>query len=78
MYLKKLGKIQSNWMTNCKIKLKGSPQEAKLLVIKNMFDLKKYTKLNKVTTIHSLITHGRERKSYFLLICGMKPKYMNQ
>lgn len=44
-------------MTNCKIKLKGSPEEAKLLVIKNMVDLKKYTKLNKVTTIHSLITH---------------------
>lgn len=44
-------------MTNCKIKLKGSLEEAKLLVIKNMVDLKKYTKQNKVTTIHSLITH---------------------
>lgn len=43
-HLKKLGKIQGTWTTNCKIfiKLNGSPEEAKVLTIKNMADLEKY------------------------------------
>lgn len=43
-YLKKQRKIQNTWTTNCKIfiKLNGSPEEAKVLVIRNLEDLDKY------------------------------------
>lgn len=43
-YLKKLGKIQNTWTANCKIfiKLNGTPEEAKVLVIKCIQDLEKY------------------------------------
>lgn len=53
-------------MTNCKIKLKGSPEEAKLLVIKNMVDLKKIYKTkqgnNYTLTYHTL--KGKEKLFY--------------
>lgn len=40
-YLKKMKKIQATWVRNCKIfiKLNGSPEEAKVLVIKNLCEL---------------------------------------
>ncbi|CAJ1081219.1 hypothetical protein DPX16_5388 [Xyrichtys novacula] len=43
-FLKKHKKIQSTWTANCKvcIKLNGSPEEAKVLVIKEMEELDKY------------------------------------
>ncbi|KAL3966351.1 heterogeneous nuclear ribonucleoprotein R [Sarotherodon galilaeus] len=43
-YLKKQGKIQNTWTTNCKvfIKLNGTPEQAKVLVIRNMEELDKY------------------------------------
>lgn len=43
-YLKKRGKIQNTWTTNCKvfIKLNGTPEQAKVLVIRNMEELDKY------------------------------------
>lgn len=43
-YLKKQGKIQNTWTTNCKvfIKLNGTPEQAKVLVIRNMEELGKY------------------------------------
>lgn len=42
--LKKQGKIQHTWVTNCKIfiKLNGSPEAAKVLVVKNIEDLEQY------------------------------------
>jgi len=42
--MKKQKKIQNTWTTNCKIfiKLNGTPEEAKVLVIRNMEDLDKY------------------------------------
>lgn len=42
--LKKNGKIQHTWITNCKIfiKLNGTPEEAKVLIVRNMEDLDKY------------------------------------
>ncbi|KAL4001585.1 KRAB domain-containing zinc finger protein [Sarotherodon galilaeus] len=42
--LKKNGKIQHTWVTNCKIfiKLNGTPEEAKVLIVRNMEDLDKY------------------------------------
>lgn len=43
-FLRKQGKIQSTWTANCKvcIKLNGSPEEAKVLVIRDMSELDKY------------------------------------
>lgn len=43
-FLKKQGKIQSTWTTNCKvcIKLNGSPEEAKVLVIRDIDELNKF------------------------------------
>ncbi|KAL3988971.1 hypothetical protein ACER0C_013289 [Sarotherodon galilaeus] len=43
-HLKKLGKIQNTWTANCKIfiKLNGTLEEAKVLVIKHIQDLEKY------------------------------------
>ncbi|KAM3618395.1 uncharacterized protein V6R79_019930 [Siganus canaliculatus] len=43
-FLRKQGKIQSTWTANCKvcIKLNGSPEEAKVLVIRDMGELDKY------------------------------------
>lgn len=43
-YLRKQGKIQNTWTTNCKvfIKLNGTPEQAKVLVIRNMEELDKY------------------------------------
>lgn len=43
-FLKKQRKIQTTWTTNCKvfIKLNGTPEEAKVLVVKNTEDLEKY------------------------------------
>lgn len=42
--LRKQGKIQHTWVSNCKIfiKLNGTPEEAKVLVVKSMQDLDKY------------------------------------
>ena len=42
--LKKQGKIQNTWTANCKIfiKLNGSPEEAKVLVVKHIEELDKY------------------------------------
>jgi len=42
--LKKQGKIQQTWVTNCKIfiKLNGTPEEAKVLMVKRIEDLDKY------------------------------------
>lgn len=42
--LRKQGKIQQTWVTNCKIfiKLNGTPEEAKALVVKRVEDLDKY------------------------------------
>lgn len=42
--LRKQGKIQQTWVTNCKIfiKLNGTPEEAKALVVKRIEDLDKY------------------------------------
>lgn len=42
--LGKQGKIQQTWVTNCKIfiKLNGTPEEAKVLVVKRIEDLDKY------------------------------------
>lgn len=42
--LRKQGKIQQTWVTNCKIfiKLNGTPEEAKVLVVKRIEDLDKY------------------------------------
>ncbi|KAJ8358176.1 hypothetical protein AAFF_G00028040 [Aldrovandia affinis] len=39
-YMKKQRKIQTTWTTNCKvfIKLNGTPEEAKVLVIRNIED----------------------------------------
>lgn len=43
-FLKKQGKIQRTWVFNCKIyiKLNGTPEEAKVLVVKSMADLDKF------------------------------------
>ncbi|KAI9525221.1 hypothetical protein NQZ68_009901 [Dissostichus eleginoides] len=43
-FMKKQNKIQNTWTTNCKIyiKLNVTPEEAKVLVIRNMEDLDKY------------------------------------
>lgn len=43
-YLRKKKKIQSTWVTNCKIfiKLNGTSEEAKVLVIRSMEELEKY------------------------------------
>ena len=43
-YLKKQKKIQNTWTTNCKIfiKLNGPPEEAKVLVIRDVAELVKY------------------------------------
>ncbi|ROL03904.1 hypothetical protein DPX16_23339 [Anabarilius grahami] len=43
-YLRKQNKIQNTWVMNCKIyiRLNGSPEEAKVLVVKDIEDLKKY------------------------------------
>lgn len=43
-YLKKQGKNQSTWTTNCKIfiKLNGTPEQVKVLVIGNIEELDKY------------------------------------
>lgn len=43
-YLRKQQKIQNTWTMNCKvyIKLNGTPEEAKTIVIRNMEDLDKY------------------------------------
>ncbi len=43
-YLKKMRKIQSTWTTSCKIfiKLNGTPEDAKVLMVRSMEDLKKY------------------------------------
>jgi len=43
-YLRKQEKIQHTWVTNGKIfiKLNGSPEEAKILIVKNMEELDKY------------------------------------
>ncbi|XP_060765748.1 uncharacterized protein LOC132873941 [Neoarius graeffei] len=42
--LRKQGKIQNTWTQNCKIfiKLKGSPEEAKILVIRDIGELDKF------------------------------------
>ena len=42
--LRKQSKIQNTWVTNCKIfiKLNGSPEDAKVLVIKDIEELNKY------------------------------------
>lgn len=42
--LKKQGKIQGTWTINCKIfiKLNGAPEQAKVVVIRNMEELDKY------------------------------------
>lgn len=42
--LKKQRKIQQTWVSNCKIfiKLNGTPEEAKVLVVRNLNDLDKY------------------------------------
>ncbi|KAL7382808.1 hypothetical protein ABVT39_027930 [Epinephelus coioides] len=44
--LQKENRIQSTWTSNCKvfIKLNGSPEEAKVLVIKDITELDKYKK----------------------------------
>lgn len=43
-FLRKTNKIQSTWVRNCKIfiKLNGSPEEARVLVIKDIKELEKY------------------------------------
>lgn len=43
-FLKKQGKIQSTWTSNCKvlIKLNGTPEQAKIVVIRNMEELDRY------------------------------------
>lgn len=43
-YLKKQGKLQNAWTTNCKvlIKLNETPKQAKVLVIRNIEELDKY------------------------------------
>lgn len=43
-YLRKENKIQSTWVTNCKvfIKLNGSPETARVLVIRNMEELTRF------------------------------------
>lgn len=43
-FLRKTSKIQSTWTNNCKvfIKLNGTPEEARVLVIRDMTDLEKY------------------------------------
>ncbi len=43
-FLRKQRKIQSTWTANCKIfiKLNGTPEEAKVLVIKDVEELDKY------------------------------------
>lgn len=42
--LKKQGKIQHTWVSNCKIfiKLNGTPEDAKVFVVKNLQDLDKF------------------------------------
>lgn len=42
--LRRLKRIQSTWTRNCKIfiKLNGSPEEARVLVVKNLSDLDTY------------------------------------
>lgn len=42
--LRRLQKIQSTWVSNCKIfiKLNGSPEEAKVLVIRDCSDLDRF------------------------------------
>lgn len=42
--LRKQKKIQSTWTSDCKIfiKLNGTPEQAKVLVIKEMTELEKY------------------------------------
>lgn len=42
--LKKQGKIQQTWVSNCKIfiKLNGTPEEAKVLVVRKLDDLDKF------------------------------------
>lgn len=43
-FLRMQNKIQSTWVTNCKIfiKLNGTPEEAKVLVIRDIKELEKY------------------------------------
>lgn len=43
-HLRKQGKIQNTWTTNCKvfIRLNGSPEEAKVLLIRNITELDRY------------------------------------
>ena len=43
-FLKKQRKIQNTWTTSCKvfIKLNGTPEEAKVLVVRSIEDLEKY------------------------------------
>lgn len=43
-FLRKLNKIQSTWTSNCKvfIKLNGSQEAAKVLIIKDIQELDKY------------------------------------
>lgn len=43
-YLRKLKKIQHTWTTNCKvfIKLNGTPEEAKILMVRSMEELDRY------------------------------------
>ena len=43
-YLRKTGKIQSTWTTNCKIfiKLNGTPEEARVMIIRNIEELDKF------------------------------------
>lgn len=42
-YLRRMKKIQSTWTRNCKIfiKLNGSPEEAKVLMVRNIEELEK-------------------------------------
>ncbi len=43
-FLRKQGKIQATWTKNCKvmIRLKGPPEEAKVIVIREQKDLEQY------------------------------------
>lgn len=47
-FLRKQRKIQSTWTSNCKvfIKLNGTPEEARVLVIRNVEELEKYSSNN--------------------------------
>lgn len=42
--MRKQDKIQNTWVMNCKvyIKLKGTPEEAKVVIIRDIEELKKY------------------------------------